>query len=101
MPRTNGTLVSTMFLVVVLILVLLAAVFGVLGEVLEAVAFLVITAVLTALVLGALAWWALKRKVRQFRTEFDAELTERRVTRYRVNEADRDPAHLPPRDDRY
>ncbi|HJR98700.1 MAG TPA: hypothetical protein VJ979_12425 [Actinomycetota bacterium] len=87
--------------VVVLILLFLAAVFGVLGEVLEAVAFLVITAVLTAVVLGALAWWALRRKVRQFRSEIDSQLTEQRVTRYRVNEADRDPAHLPPRDDRY
>ncbi|HET9311583.1 MAG TPA: hypothetical protein VFP41_10245 [Actinomycetota bacterium] len=87
--------------VVVLILLLLAAVFGILGEVLEAVAFLVITAVLTALVLGALAWWALKRKVRRFQAEIDSQLTEQRVTRYRVNEAERDPAHLPPRDDRY
>ena len=87
--------------VVVLILLLLAAVFGILGEVLEAVAFLVITAVLTALVLGALAGWALKRKVRRFQAEIDSQLTEQRVTRYRVNEAERDPAHLPPRDDRY
>ena len=43
-------------LVLVLIL-LLAAVFGVLGAVLKAVAFLVITAVLTVTVLAALAWW--------------------------------------------
>jgi arginine exporter protein ArgO len=88
--------------VVVLVLLVLAAVFGVLGEVLEAVAFLVITAVLTAVVLGTLAWWALKRKVRQFQADIDSQLTEQRVTRYRVNEAERDPAHLPrTRDDRY
>ncbi|HWC70828.1 MAG TPA: hypothetical protein VG993_06670 [Actinomycetota bacterium] len=88
--------------VVILILLLLAAVFGVLGAVLQAVAFLVLTAVLTAVVLGALAWWGLKRKVREFQAEVDKQLTEQRVTRYRVNEAERDPSALPPQhDDRY
>ncbi|MGH2538922.1 MAG: hypothetical protein ACRDGK_00190 [Actinomycetota bacterium] len=88
--------------VLVLILLLLAAVFGVLGAVLKAVVFLVITVVLTVIVLGALAWWGLKRKTRAFQAEYDRQITDQRVTRYRVNEAERDPERLPPeRDDRY
>ena len=87
-------------LVLVLILLLLAAVFGVLGAVLKAVAFLVITAVLTVTVLAALAWWGF-RPTREFRAEYDRQITEQRVTRYRVNEAQHDPEHLPPHDDRY
>jgi hypothetical protein len=88
--------------VLVLILLLLAAVFGVLGAVLKAVAFLVITAVLTVTVLAALAWWGFRRATREFRAEYDRQITEQRATRYRVNEAQRDPEHLPPmHDDRY
>ncbi|HEY5904625.1 MAG TPA: hypothetical protein VIX39_02325 [Actinomycetota bacterium] len=88
--------------VLVLILLVLAAAFGVLGAVLKAVAFLVITAVLTVTLLAALAWWGFKRKAREFQTEYDRQITEQRATRYRVNEAQRDPEHLPPtRDDRY
>jgi hypothetical protein len=88
--------------VLVLVLLLLAAVLGVLGAVLKAVAFLVITVVLTAIVLGALAWWGFKRKARAFQAEYDRQLTDQRVARYRVNEAERDPERLPPpRDDRY
>jgi UPF0716 family protein affecting phage T7 exclusion len=88
--------------VLVLILLLLAAVFGVLGAVLKTVAFLVITAVITVMVLAALAWWGFRRATREFRAEYDRQLTEQRVTRYRVNEAQRDPQHLPPtHDDRY
>ncbi|MGZ8629362.1 MAG: hypothetical protein ACXWZF_00130 [Actinomycetota bacterium] len=88
--------------VIVLILLLLAAIVGVLGAVLKAVAFLVITALLTVTVLGALAWWGLKRKAREFQAEYDRQITQQRVTRYRVNEAERDPKRLPRlRDDRY
>ena len=88
--------------VFVLILLLLAAVLGVLGAVLKAVAFLVITALLTITVLVALAWWGFKRKAREFQAEYDRQITQQRATRYRVNEAHRDPEHLPPvRDDRY
>lgn len=88
--------------VFVLILLLLAALFGVLGAVLKAVAFLVITALLTVVVLGALAWWGIKRKARELQAEYDRQLAEQRVTRYRVNEAQGDPERLPPvRDDRY
>ena len=85
----------------VVILLLLAAVFGVLGAVLKAVAFLVITGVLTVTVLGAFAWWAFKRKAREIQTEYDRQITQQRATRYRVNEAQREPQNLPPRDDRY
>jgi len=87
--------------VFVVILLLLAAVFGVLGAVLKAVAFLVITGVLTVTVLGAFAWCAFKRKAREIHTEYDRQIAQQRVTRYRVNEASREPEHLPPRDDRY
>ena len=89
-----------MFLFVV-ILLLLAAAFGVLGAVLKAVAFLVITGVLTVTLLGALAWWGFKRKAREMSAEYERQITQQRVTRYRVNEAQREPSKLPPRDDRY
>lgn len=89
-----------MFLFVV-ILLLLAAAFGVLGAVLKAAAFLVITCVLTVTVLGALAWWALTRKARELTDHYDRQITQQRATRYRVNEAQREPQNLPPRDDRY
>ena len=88
--------------VLVLILLLLAAVFGVLGAVLKAVAFLVLTVVLTVTVLAALAWWGIKRKAREFQVGYEREITQQRSTRYRVNEAQRQPGDLPPhRDDRY
>jgi Family of unknown function (DUF6479) len=88
--------------VLVLILLVLAAVFGVLGAVLKAVAFIVITLVLTVTVLAALVWWGIKRKAREFQADYDRELTRQRATRYRVNEAQREPGDLPPpRDDRY
>ena len=79
--------------VFVMILLLLAAVFGVLGAVLKAVVFLVITTVL--------AWWAFKRKAREIHADYDRQIAQQRVARYRVNEASREPQNLPPRDDRY
>jgi hypothetical protein len=88
-------------LLFVVILLLLAAVFGVLGAVLKAVAFLVITGVLTVTVLGSLAWWAFKRKAREIHAEYERQITQQRTTRYRVNEAQREPQRLPQRDDRY
>ena len=88
--------------VLVLVLLLLAALFGVLGAVLKAVAFLVITAMLTVVVLGALAWWGIKRKAREVQADYERQITEQRAIRYRVNEAQRDPERLPPlHDDRY
>jgi arginine exporter protein ArgO len=89
-------------LVLVLVLLLLAALFGVLGAVLKAVAFLVITATLTVAVLAVMGWWAIRRALREFQAEYDRQLAQQRITRYRVNEARRDREHLPPlRDDRY
>jgi hypothetical protein len=87
-------------LVLVLILLALAAFFGVLGAVLKTVAFLVITAMLTATVLGALAWWGLKRKARELQAEYDRQIGEQRVTKFRENEARR-PRLDTGRDDRY
>jgi membrane protein YqaA with SNARE-associated domain len=85
----------------VMILLLLATAFGVLGAVLKAVAFLVVTVVLTVSVLGAIAWWALTRKARELSADLDRQFAQQRVTGYRVNEAQREPRTLPPRDDRY
>lgn len=53
-------------MVFILILLLLAAVFGILTLVLKAVAFIVITVLLTVTVLSALAVWAFKRSARRF-----------------------------------
>ncbi|HEY6567139.1 MAG TPA: hypothetical protein VI341_06435 [Actinomycetota bacterium] len=86
-------------MVFILILLLLAAIFGILGAVLKAVAFLVITGLLTITVLGALAYWALKRKARQFQREMEGGSTSA-GPRFQPNEAD--PTQLPSsRDDRY
>ena len=52
--------------VFVLILLLLAAIFGILGAVLKAVAFIVITLLLTITVLGMLAVWAFKRSAKKY-----------------------------------
>jgi hypothetical protein len=85
-------------LVFVLILLLLAAIFGVLWAVLKLTAILVLAALLTVTVLGALAWWGFKRSARKFSAEYDRQISEHRVTKYRENEAGTDP---PARDDRY
>ncbi len=85
--------------VFILILLLLAAILGVLGAVLKAAAFLVITLLLTITVLGALAYWAIKRKAREFQREIDRRSTSGSA-RFQPNEAD--PTQLPhTRDDRY
>jgi high-affinity Fe2+/Pb2+ permease len=86
--------------VLVLLLLALAAIFGVLGAVLRTVAFLVITGLLTVTVLGALAWWGVKRKARELQEEYDRQIGEQRVTKFRENEAQR-PRLDPGRDDRY
>jgi hypothetical protein len=83
----------------ILILLLLAAVFGVLGAVLKAVAFLVLTAILTITVLAALAWWGLKRSARQFQREYQRQMSASEPT-FRANEASGND-ELPTRDDRY
>ena len=57
---------------------------------------------LTVVVLGALAWWGIKRKAREVQADYERQITEQRAIRYRVNEAQRDPERLPPlHDDRY
>jgi len=85
-------------LVFILILLLVAAIFGILGAVLKAVVFLVITALLTITVLGAIAWWGIRRSARKFSAEYTRQMNEHAA--YRENEAGRQP--LPPHhDDRY
>ena len=86
-------------LVVILILLLLAAIFGILGAVLKVTLILVLSFLLMATLLAALGWWALKRSARNLSKQYDEQVAEHRVTRYRENEAD--PGELPPRDDRY
>jgi hypothetical protein len=85
-------------LIFVLILLVLAAVFGILGAVLKAVAFLVITALLTLVVLGALAWWGLRRTARRYQQEYEGGQQAGRTTTFRPNESDDE---LPTHDDRY
>jgi hypothetical protein len=85
--------------VFILILLLLAAIFGVLGAVLKAAAFLVLTVLLTVTVLGALAYWGVKRKARQFQRQMNSG-SGGSTARFQPNEAD--PTQIPnTRDDRY
>ncbi len=55
----------------VLILVLIALAFGVLGAVVKAVAFIVLTVVFTVLALGAIAYFALKHSARRMMRDVD------------------------------
>ena len=66
--------------VLVLVCCCAAALF-VLGAVLKAVAFLVITAMLTVVVPGALAWWGIAEGL-EFRADYERQITEQRA-RYR------------------
>jgi hypothetical protein len=87
-------------LVFILILLLLAAIFGILGVVIKAVAFLVITILLTLSVLVFLAWWGFKRSARRVAADYDRREAERR--RPSSGDGHSDPGSLPPiRDDRY
>ncbi len=87
-------------LVFILILLLLAAIFGVLGAVLKVTAIVVLAVLLTITLLAAFGWWALKRSARTFSAQYDEQVSNQRVIKYRKNEAD--PGALPPsRDDRY
>jgi peptidoglycan/LPS O-acetylase OafA/YrhL len=78
----------------ILILVLLAAAFGVLGAVVKAVAFLVLTILLTVAALAAIAWYGFKHQIRRWEQGADMD---RARTRGRTGDA-RD---LPSHDDRY
>ena len=72
--------------VFILILLLLAAIFGILGIVVKAALFIVLTALLSLTILVALGWWAVKRSAK----------------RYSSGSSPSGPAQLPPtRDDRY
>jgi hypothetical protein len=87
-------------LIFILILLLLAAIFGVLGVVLKATAIVVLTILLTIAFFAVLGWWLVKRSARKIAAEYDRQVAEQRVTKYRENEAD--PGELPSgRDDRY
>lgn len=82
---------------VILILLLLAAAFGVLGAVLKAAVFIVLTVLLSITLLVAIGWYALKHQARKLAAEFDARSAETRVEQQR-----RGGGELPPpRDDRY
>jgi uncharacterized protein (DUF58 family) len=84
---------------VILVLLVLAAIFGILGMVVKAVAFVVLTITLTVVVLIAVAWYALKHQARKLSHDVDARMAERRATEFY---GDDDGGELPPpRDDRY
>jgi len=50
----------------ILILVLIAVALGILGAVVKAVAFIVLTVIFTMLALGAIAYFAVKHQARRF-----------------------------------
>jgi peptidoglycan/LPS O-acetylase OafA/YrhL len=54
---------------VILILVLLAAAFGVLGAVIKATAFVILTVLLTLAVLAAIAWYGVRSQLRRWQRE--------------------------------
>ena len=53
----------------ILILVLIAIALGILGAVVKAVAFIVLTIIFTMLALGAIAYFAVKHQARRFADE--------------------------------
>ncbi|MEO8291865.1 MAG: hypothetical protein ABI635_01900 [Actinomycetota bacterium] len=53
----------------IVILVLIAIAFGILGAVVKAVAFIVLTIVFTVLALGAVAYFAVKRQTKRFTSD--------------------------------
>ena len=83
----------------ILILVLLAAAFGVLGAVIEAAAFLVLTILLTVTVLVAIGWYWFKRQVRRWEQEGVPGGTQ--VRTWTWGQRPEPPRDLPSHDDRY
>jgi hypothetical protein len=84
---------------VILLLVLLAAAFGILGAVVKAVAFLVLTILLTVAALVAIAWYSFRGQLRRWEREGMGGRTQVRTwTRTHRREPPRD---LPSQDDRY
>lgn len=57
----------------ILILLLLAAAFGILGAVIKATAFIVLTILLTLAVLAAIAWYGIKGQFRRLQDEVDRD----------------------------
>jgi uncharacterized protein (DUF58 family) len=92
---------------VILILLALAAAFGVLGAVLKATAFVLLTIALVVTLMVAFGWWWFKKQVRAVQRDHDRQVAERRLSDYyaqgdRAKEAERGEEALPPlRDDRY
>jgi hypothetical protein len=84
---------------VILFLVLLAAAFGVLGAVVKAAAFLVLTILLTVAALVAIAWYAFKGQLRRW--ERDGIGGGGQVRTRPPRGAPEPPRHLPTHDDRY
>jgi hypothetical protein len=80
-----------------LILVLVAAAFGVLGAVLKATAFLVLTILFTIAVLGAVAWYALRSQLRRWQRDASGG----HVRTWSWGEPPRGSRDLPSHDDRY
>jgi len=59
---------------VLLFLVLIAAAFGVLGAVVKATVFLVLTIIMTVLVLAFIAYLLLRRQARRFESDLNRRL---------------------------
>jgi peptidoglycan/LPS O-acetylase OafA/YrhL len=81
----------------ILIVLLLAAAFGVLGAVVKATAFLVLTIVLTIAALAALVWYSFRAQVRRWQRETSGGHADARTS---GRGSDR-PRDLPSHDDRY
>lgn len=59
---------------VLMFLVLMAAAFGVLGAVVKATVFIVLTVVMTVIVFGYIAYLLLRRQARRFEKDLDRRL---------------------------
>jgi hypothetical protein len=59
---------------ILLLLILIAAAFGVLGLVVKATMFIVLTIVMTAIILGYVAYLIVKRQARRISKELDRRL---------------------------
>jgi hypothetical protein len=84
---------------VILFLVILAAVFGVLGAVIKAVAFIVLTILLAVAALLAIAWYTLKGQLRRW--ERDGVGGGAQVRTWSSRRGSEPPRDLPSHDDRY
>ena len=84
---------------VILLLVLLAAAFGVLGAVVKAAAFIVLTILLAVTALVAIAWYTLKGQLRRWERDGIGGGTQ--VRTWSSRRASEPPRDLPSHDDRY